>query len=255
MVPDMEDRSYELLNYYLSRTALSMFNGSTESNPFVDQLVPLSFANKFILQLILSQSASHRAIAENDTKDLAQKDYIMSLRLFQNAINDYVDGREQSPLWVAMGALIMCFTETAKGDINGVIFNHLKATGPLLTELVVNPKFALRDDLKAFILEYYVYTASMSMISVDPTFYESPSIRPELEYQAQLLANSGYTGPLCGCWLPLLLLIPRIFELGRRSMTIDTKPPFPTADDFITFSLLQSQILAFIPPAPPILYQ
>lgn len=111
MVPDMEDRSYELLNYYLSRTALSMFNGSTESNPFVDQLVPLSFANKFILQLILSQSASHRAIAENDTKDLAQKDYIMSLRLFQNAINDYVDGREQSPLWVAMGALIMCFTE------------------------------------------------------------------------------------------------------------------------------------------------
>lgn len=91
----------------------------------------------------------------------------------------------------------------------------------------------------------------MSMISVDPTLYESPFIRPELEYQAQQLANTGYTGPLCGCWLPLLLLIPRIFELGRRSLAVDIKPPFPTPDDFVTFSLLQSQILAFIPPAPP----
>ncbi|KAK7749300.1 hypothetical protein SLS62_008269 [Diatrype stigma] len=251
LAPALDDRSYELLHYYLSRTALSMFNGATENNPFVDQIVPLSLANKFIFQLILSQSASHRAIAENHTSDLAEKDYIKSLRLFQDAIDDYVDGREPSPLWVAMGALIMCFTETAKGDINGVIFNHLKATGPLLTELVVNPKFALRDDLKAFILEYYIYTASMSMISVDPTLYESPFIGPELEYQAQQLANSGYTGPLCGCWLALLLLIPPIFELGRRSMTIGIKPPFPSADDFVNFSLLQSQILAFVPPAPP----
>ncbi len=111
MVPDLEDRSFELLNYYLSRTAMSMFNGSTESNPFIDQLVPLSFANNFILRLLLSQSASHRAITESDSKGLAQKDYIMSLRLFQNAIDDYVSGRESSPLWVAMGALIMCFTE------------------------------------------------------------------------------------------------------------------------------------------------
>lgn len=111
LAPALDDRSYELLHYYLSRTALSMFNGATESNPFVDQIVPLSLANKFIFQLILSQSASHRAIAENHTSDLAEKDYIKSLRLFQDAIDDYVDGREPSPLWVAMGALIMCFTE------------------------------------------------------------------------------------------------------------------------------------------------
>lgn len=111
--PDLENRSVELLSYYLSRTSLSMFNGSTESNPFVDQLIPLSYSNNFILRLILSQSASHRAIAENHSKALAQKDYIMSLRSFQDAINDYVSGHEQSPLWVTLGALIMCFTEVS----------------------------------------------------------------------------------------------------------------------------------------------
>ncbi|RYP59764.1 hypothetical protein DL770_010147 [Monosporascus sp. CRB-9-2] len=249
--PGLDDCSLDLLSYYLSRTASSMFNGSTEYNPFISQLIPLSYSNHFILQLLLSQSASHRAISEFDQNCLAQKHYTMSLRLFQQAIDEYVNGHESSPLWVAMGALIMCFTETTKGDKQGVIFSHLNATGPLLVELILNPKFAIRDDLKAFILEYYVYTASTSMISVVPTIYESPFIRPELEYEAQKLADNGYVGPLCGCWLPLLLLIPRIFELGRRSMTADIKPPFPTADDFATFSTLQAQILAFVPSAPP----
>ncbi|RYP06120.1 hypothetical protein DL764_003342 [Monosporascus ibericus] len=249
--PGLDDRSLDLLSYYLSRTASSMFNGSTEYNPFISQLIPLSYSNRFILQLLLSQSASHRAISEIDQNCLAQKDYTMSLKLFQQAIDEYVNGHESSPLWVAIGALIMCFTETTKGDKQGVIFNHLNATGPLLVELVLNPTFAIRDDLKAFILEYYVYTASTSMISVVPTIYESPFIKPELEYEAQQLADKGYVGPLCGCWLPLLLLIPRIFELGRRSMTADLQPPFPTADDFAIFSTLQAQILAFVPSAPP----
>ncbi|RYP70062.1 hypothetical protein DL771_005679 [Monosporascus sp. 5C6A] len=249
--PGLDDRSVDLLSYYLSCTASSMFNGSTECNPFISQLIPLSYSNRFILQLLLSQSASHRAINGIDPNCLAQKDYTMSLQLFQQAIDEYVNGHESSPLWVAIGALIMCFTETTKGDKQGVIFNHLNATGPLLMELVLNPKFAIRDDLKAFILEYYVYTASTSMISVIPTIHGSPFIKPELEYEAQQLADKGYLGPLCGCWLPLLLLIPRIFELGRRSMTADIKPRFPTADDFATFSTLQAQILAFVPSAPP----
>ena len=111
--PDLEDRSVELLSYYLSRTSLSMFNGSTDSNPFVEQIIPLSYSNNFILRLILSQSASHRATSEDHTKALAQRDYIMSLRSFQDAINDYVSGHEPSPLWVTLGALIMCFTEVS----------------------------------------------------------------------------------------------------------------------------------------------
>lgn len=91
----------------------------------------------------------------------------------------------------------------------------------------------------------------MSMISIDPAAKNLPfSIRPEVELHAQQLADDGYTGPLCGCWLSLLLLIPRIFELGQRSMTPGIKPSFPTADDFISFSLIQSQILSFIPSAP-----
>ncbi|RYP57063.1 hypothetical protein DL769_009717 [Monosporascus sp. CRB-8-3] len=192
--PGLDDRSLGLLSYYLSRTASSMFNGSTEYNPFISQLIPLSYSNHFILQLLLSQSASHRAISEIDPDFLAQKDYTMSLRLFQQAIDEYVSGHESSPLWVAMGALIMCFTETTKGDKQGAIFNHLNATGPLLVELVLNPKFAIRDDLKAFILEYYVYTASTSMISVVPTICEAPFIKPELEYEAQQLADNGYVG-------------------------------------------------------------
>lgn len=111
LIPGLQTRQFQLLGHYVSCTALSMGNGSTIENPFITQMVPLMFANNLILRLVLAQSASHQAIAGGDALDIAQQDYAGALRIFQSAIDEYVDGRERSPLWVTIGALIMCFTE------------------------------------------------------------------------------------------------------------------------------------------------
>lgn len=111
LIPGLQTRQFQLLGHYVSCTALSMGNGSTNENPFVTQMVPLMFASNLILRLVLAQSAAHQAIAGADCLDIAQRDYASALRIFQSAINDYINGHEKSPLWVTIGALIMCFTE------------------------------------------------------------------------------------------------------------------------------------------------
>jgi hypothetical protein len=225
-----------------------MGNGSTDVNPFISQIIPLSFSKPLILDLVLGQSAAHRAMGDASKLQVAQGYYSKSLGLLRGAIDEYVKGKEENPLWIVIGALIMCFTESAKGDLNGVIFDHINVVGPLLSGLV-NRTDMLRDDLRNFIVEYYVYTAVISMISVDPTFGTTPFLNPDMELQARKLAESGYIGHLCGCWLQLLVLIPRIFEFGQRARGGGdcATVTFPTADDFMTFSALQAQILAFEP--------
>lgn len=109
--PCQDARSLELLSHYLSRTALSMGNGSTDVNPFISQLVPLSFANGVILDLLLCQSAAHRAIEDITKLDVAHGHYNKSLRMFRKSIQDFINGQETDSLWIVVGALIMCFTE------------------------------------------------------------------------------------------------------------------------------------------------
>ncbi|KAK0763523.1 hypothetical protein N5P37_002900 [Trichoderma harzianum] len=251
MIPEAENGTFDLMSHYLARTAVSMGNGSTSSNPFVLHLVPLSFSNKLVLQLVLSQSAAHRAVYEErrDLKAVAQRYYTNSIRSFRQAISAYINRSDPSPLWVTIGALVMCFTETARGDTNGVVFDHLQAVEPLSIDLITNHNHIVRDDLKKFIIEYYVYTVTISMISASPASRSAPLLNPTLELEAHSLVASGYIGQLCGCWLQLLLLIPQIFEFGRRAITggADVDPPFPSPDDFITFATLQAEILSYTP--------
>ncbi|KPM38030.1 hypothetical protein AK830_g8532 [Neonectria ditissima] len=244
--PCQDGPSFELLSHYLSRTALSMGNGSTLVNPFVSQLVPLSFANRLILDLVLCQSAAHRAMEDSTQLNIAHGYYNKSPRLFRKSIQDYVDGKEANSLWIAVGALIMCFTETAKGDSQGIIFDHIKGAGPLLTSLLSSSNTIPRD-LKDFVIEYYVYTASISMISIDPTSSSTPFLSLELERQGERLVETGYVGQLCGGWLELLLLLPQVFRFGQRLRDPDTDPALPTSDDFLIFSALQMKILSFQP--------
>ncbi|KKP06988.1 hypothetical protein THAR02_00867 [Trichoderma harzianum] len=226
-IPEAENGTFDLMSHYLARTAVSMGNRSTTSNPFVLQLVPLSFSNKLVLQLVLSQSAAHRAVYEErrDLKAVAQRYYTNSIRSFRQAISAYINGSDPSPLWVTIGALVMCFTETARGDTNGVVFDHLQAVEPLLVDLITNHNHIVRDDLKKFIIEYYVYTVTISIISASPASRNAPLLNPTLELEAHNLVSSG------------------------RSIAggVDVDPPFPSPDDFMTFATLRAEILSYTP--------
>lgn len=122
LIPLHSAQSSELLSYYLARTANSMGNGSTDSNPFIVQLIPMAFSNSFILQLILAQSAAHRgeALEDSSTRAVAQQYDTKSLRLFSDVVGAYVYGSQVDALILSFGSLIMSLTEVCilRTDLN-----------------------------------------------------------------------------------------------------------------------------------------
>ncbi|WZH49261.1 fungal-specific transcription factor domain-containing protein [Fusarium acuminatum] len=250
MLPEQGHQSYELLSYYLSRTANSMGNGSTDVNPFIAKLIPLAFSKPLVLQLILAQSAAHRqASAERHPSDeIAQRYYTDSLRMFRNVVDEYVSGNAENTLVLTVGSLIMCLTEVAKGDIHGTIFDHLSASKSLVSTLLTGSQSLLYDDLPDFLIEYYMHIAATSMISIDPQYNSQSLLSPDIEVRARDLVARKYVGQLCGCWLEILVLICQIFHLGQTmsSPTVDGVIS-PSPDNIVNFAFLQSQVMGFFP--------
>ncbi|PWY66805.1 hypothetical protein BO94DRAFT_479247 [Aspergillus sclerotioniger CBS 115572] len=248
MFPGHGPDSYQLLSHYLATTADCMANGSTPINPFLVQIVPLAFSSDLLLQLVLTQSAAHRAFrSRKESDEVAQSHYTTALQLFRKGVTEFIDGKESNALMLTVGALVMCFTETAKGDMNGTIFDHLTAANSLLIRLLAQSDAAVPKDLKDFVIEYYTYTAAVSMISIDARVSAQLFLNFDLEQKARQLLQSEYVGNLCGCWLELLLMIPCIFDLGRQWMMHDGQSAMPTADDIAMFGSLQVQIMRWMP--------
>lgn len=112
LLPGYSHDSYQLLSHYLATTADCMANGSTPINPFLVQIVPLAFTSDLVLQLVLTQSAAHRAFRRRDEIDtVAQGHYTKALQLFRKGVTGFIDGKESNPLLLTVGALVMCFTE------------------------------------------------------------------------------------------------------------------------------------------------
>ncbi|KAL4724177.1 hypothetical protein ACLX1H_008789 [Fusarium chlamydosporum] len=250
MLPEQGHHSYELLSYYLARTANSMGNGSTDVNPFISKLIPLAFSKPLVLQLILAQSAAHRqASAERHPSDeVAQRYYTDSLRMFRNVVDEYVSGNAENMLVLTVGSLIMCLTEVAKGDIHGTIFDHLTASKSLVSTLLTGAQNHVYDDLPDFLIEYYMHIAATSMISIDPQYNSQSLLSPDIEARARNLVARKYVGQLCGCWLEILILICQIFHLGQvmSSPTVDGAIS-PSPDNIVNFAFLQSQVMGFFP--------
>lgn len=114
MLPGYDAESYSLLSHYLSTTADCMANGSTPVNPFLVQIVPLAFTSDLLLQLVITQSAAHRAFKlGNDTNAVAHTHYTKAIQLFRQGVTEFIDGKEPNPLMLLVGALLMCFTEVS----------------------------------------------------------------------------------------------------------------------------------------------
>ncbi|KAK2016940.1 hypothetical protein LZ32DRAFT_600950 [Colletotrichum eremochloae] len=240
-----DENSLELLSHYLSATTISMANGSTVENPFSVQLIPLAFSSDLVLHLLLTQSAVHRAAKSLVSADrVATKYYNQSLRLFQQNISTFMGGQNgEETLILGIGALILCLVETAKGDVNGTILDHLMAAQSLILPFLSANNTLLHKSLKDFLTEYYLYTATVSMISIDARLSDQLFLSNDLLLLATELVASSYIGSLTGCWLDLILLIPSVFDLGRRMMGHEENSNWqPSADDFILFAQLLSQI-------------
>ena len=107
------DQDFHDFGHYLVKTSASMWSGFTSSNPFLTFLVPLALCDDLLLNLILTQSALHRAITAGvELATTAQKHYDKSVSLFRRA--SYMHSPEsgsETLHTVGISALVLCFTE------------------------------------------------------------------------------------------------------------------------------------------------
>ncbi|KAL4965756.1 transcription factor domain-containing protein [Aspergillus stella-maris] len=247
LFPQLDPNRFALFGHYIQATANSMANGAAPSNPFLVLLLPLAMSSDLVLNTILAQSSAHRAniVLEENTAEGTML-YNTSLRLIRNVIGSIMRQENVDTLSAVVGVLIMCFTETAKGDANGAIFDHLLAAGSLLPKVLEQLNHDLYESLRDFLVEYFIYTATTSMVSMDAQFGQQTILSPELMLKGYQLVDSGYIGNLSGCWLKLLLFMPSILELARQWLSEDSSDP--SADMVIQFSTLHMQISQWEPP-------
>lgn len=116
----------------------------------------------------------------------------------------------------------------------------------LLQSVLETSRSQLSEHLRCFLVEYYIYAASTSIISIDCRVGPQFLLADDFEAHAKSL-GADYVGSLCGCWLALLLLTPRIFNLGRRLLPHGEVSPSVTAEDFMDFTALDGAIRGWSP--------
>lgn len=117
-----------------------------------------------------------------------------------------------------------------------------------MTSLLSRSGIDKADDLTEFLVEYYMHMLASSMISKDPRNTTQSPLSPGIEAMTKRLLEKNYIGQLCGCWLEMLLMIPQVFQLGQSMLpAIGEEMVSASPDSVVTFGLLQSQILAFLP--------
>lgn len=106
------DQGFLLLGHYLSQTSLVLSGGVRPENPFLSQIMPVAMLNDLIMHLVLTMSAVHNAVAlPLQYDDLAHTYYNRSLAMFRGSISSYVSQTSVTPAILALGSLLLCFTE------------------------------------------------------------------------------------------------------------------------------------------------
>lgn len=113
-MPQLDQVRFSLFGHYIEKTARSMANGTTTSNPFLVQLLPLTVSSGLVLESVLTQSCAHRAVRGPTITEIESFSlYSTSLRYLRTAIETVSCQTNHDLLALVVSMLILCFTEVS----------------------------------------------------------------------------------------------------------------------------------------------
>lgn len=116
-----------------------------------------------------------------------------------------------------------------------------------MSSILDNYLAEVQTGLEDFLVEYCIYATTSSMVSLDPRLTSQLILRESLEAKGAALAEARYVGTLSGCWIELLLMIPRIISFGLNAVTTQNQTTEQSAERFALFATLQSELLTWTP--------
>ncbi|KAJ6031349.1 hypothetical protein N7540_002081 [Penicillium herquei] len=247
--PDQHVDSFRIINYYLQNTAVDMANGATPDNPFLYQMIPLAFSSELMLSLIVAQGVVHGK-EKGNMAFLSSHDsqYVKSLHSLQRYIGEYIVAHRKTEHLIELtaGTLSMCLIEATRGDTNGTCLDHILAAQFLIHDLL-SRGISIPPSLRSFLLEWYIYVAASSSLRSSSRHTYKKLISKTVAEAGLELVKSGYIGNLSGCWLGLLLLIPRVVDFRREYIEYIASEGEPSIQLMVMFAELHAEIAQWTP--------
>ncbi|KAL7822803.1 hypothetical protein V8C26DRAFT_436933 [Trichoderma gracile] len=263
LLPQDDYTAAEMLTYYSKRPEDRQTKPVPELNPVNPKLIDLAYSNPLVLQLIIAQRVDHRPVSSAmlPTGERAESFYAAAIAEFGPMIDSYLAGNEQDMLPLTLASLVISLTERARLDKRGQAHNHPTAAKGILKALLTLPHKQICKEVPPVLLEYYMHAACFACVAADVTKAESiPFMSEALRDAVDDLVEAKYVGKLCGNWLPIMVVVQSIFELGMRMRPFaDDASDFPAAgpstgylpNHFVTFGQIQERLTRFVPGKDP----
>ncbi|EXJ83941.1 hypothetical protein A1O3_04608 [Capronia epimyces CBS 606.96] len=208
--------SIVLLEHYYHRTADVMSASPRAVNPYVIQLLPISFANDIILQTILVLSGVHYG---EDVSDRCQATtwthYGQLMKSLKTELTRHVSGSESTVVPLLIASMMLIFVENARIDGHDKMATHIRASRHLLLSALQLPGSQLDDTTRAFLIETYAYTVILSDISIDVKHSDAHMLEDAAALLQSMQASSE--SATYGYPIELFGLIPEVSVLVKRS--------------------------------------
>ncbi|KMP07205.1 hypothetical protein CISG_06823 [Coccidioides immitis RMSCC 3703] len=255
-----------LYQHWVERTGDVMSAHRGKLNAFKTELPRLAIAYPdTVLQSLLACSGIHYCNAGR-TPDIETSTWThlgLALRSLKYGLTKLVANPGTDPIPLLATALVLCFVETTRGDVSGVLSQHLRAAHILFNVVLSSPSsLRIDESILEFLKEFYTYVLRITEISNDSQIIVlHGSVRQETPTGDFAWVSGKSYGMLVGCSYELFDMIPQVSALARRkrqrikenskqsSSSARSKHQEEPDTDEMAYRILRSRILFWRPPS------
>lgn len=250
-----------LFEYYYHKTASHVSAHPHDFNPFIKHLMPLAVSHDLILQSLLAWSGSHLSIISIEVKATTCMHYAQAIQGIKHGLTKYATGQEDMIMELLISTLMLCFIEVChlfpyikfnselkqitRGNHNGCAFHHVKAARQLLFRALELPSSKLDNEIRAFVIEHFIYVAVLSNISLGAESDNWILEDVRLLIPMVLRSPGKATGMFCGAAHELFQLIPQVTIFSRKVVEEQDATGFASWASINAYVTLRSSITAW----------
>ena len=222
-----------LFEHYLHRTHKIMAVCKGSRTPFVHELVPIAMSSRLVLNGLLAFSGIHYGdLIGGVNQEITWVHYGQAIQGLKYGLTQYMHGKSDDILSLVITTTILCIAEVSatrwtqaflltihqsfRANAGTCALQHLKATRYLLTQALSLRESQIPSGVRAFLLERYVYTITLSHITMGQSSDEWVLDDIALLFPTTQTDTAHPNEILSGCVHEIFKFIPRVMVHARQ---------------------------------------
>ncbi|KAB8217745.1 fungal-specific transcription factor domain-containing protein [Aspergillus novoparasiticus] len=246
LFPESESMSVGLLQLYVEQTTGFILSVPEDfRDPFIYDVIPLAFEDTLVRNAVYCLGGIPLP-QQNQNHPLEIRrlhHYAYAVKQLKDALTEWNNGSNKGALRLLLTTTLLCQYEVLRGNQNGVLAYHLRASSFLAQHIVGTDEFAQNHALSQVLVEMYAYLELSSALHLSAT-PNDPQLGPQSAISSIAYLRRFTTfGTLFGSASALYEMIPDIRRLAdlRQKELVQGVPLGCNA----TFNAIMSQLQAF----------